>query len=139
VEDLRPLPRAAAPPDVARPVVRIPRASCSRTTRRCTVTATVADRRPSAGIARLEARLTSTYRSTCAQRARGRTTRVPCTRTTARPLRPKALGNLTYRVRTGRVRPGRHRVRLVAVDRAGHRSLPVGRTLSLPRAAAPRP
>jgi hypothetical protein len=60
--------------------------------RRCTLTATVADRRPSAGIARLEVRLTSTSRSTCSRRTGRRTRRVPCTRTTARPVRPTALG-----------------------------------------------
>ncbi len=136
---LLPAPRAAAAADRARPVVRVARASCSRRTRRCTLQVTVSDRRPSAGIARLEVRLTSTYRSTCARRAGGRTRRVPCTRTWARPLRPTALGNLTFRVRTPRVRHGRHRFRLVAVDQAGHRSLPVGRTLAFPRAAGARP
>jgi len=138
-EDLRPLPRPAAVADAARPVVRIVRGSCSRRTRRCTLTATVSDRRPSAGISRLEARLTSTYRSTCSRRTRGRTRRVPCTRTSARSVRPRALGNLTYRVQSPRVGHGRHRFRLVAVDRAGRRSLPVGRTLVLPPSPAARP
>lgn len=139
VEDLRPPARVAPPADVARPAVRVARASCSRTTRRCTLTVTVADPRPSAGVARLEVRLTSTYRSTCARRVRGRTRRVPCTRTAARSLRPTALGNLTFRVRTAPLRAGSHRFRLVAVDRAGRRSAPVSRTLSLPRRAVRRP
>jgi hypothetical protein len=139
VEDLRPLPPVPPAADVARPVVRIPRASCASRTRRCTLTVTVADARPSAGVARLEVRLTSTYRSTCARRSGGRTRRVPCTRTVARTLRPRALGNLTYRVDATRLRPGRHRFRVVAVDGAGNRSLPVGRSLSLSRPGVRRP
>jgi hypothetical protein len=99
---------------------------------------TVADRRPSAGVSRLEVRLTSTYRSACSRRSGGRTRRVACTRSVARTLRPRALGNLTYRVDAARLPYGRHRFRLVAVDKAGHRSLPVGRTLSLSRPSARR-
>jgi trypsin len=138
VADLRPVPPVPPATDVARPVVRVPRASCAARARRCTLTVTVADRRPSAGVSRLEVRLTSTYRSTCATRSRGRTRRVACTRSVARTLRPRALGNLTYRVDATRLRHGRHRFRLVAVDRAGHRSLPVARTLSLSRPAVRR-
>jgi hypothetical protein len=138
VADLRPVPPVPPATDVARPVVRVPRASCASRTRRCTLTVTVADRRPSAGVSRLEVHLTSTYRSTCTRRSRGRARRVACTRSVARPLRPRALGNLTYRVdATGlRLRPPPLPAR--GGGQGGHRSLPVGRTLSLSRPSVRR-
>jgi trypsin len=131
--DLRPVPPLAAAADVARPVVRVPRASCSSRTRRCTLTVTVSDRRPSAGIARLEARVTSSRRTTCLRRTGKTRRRVACIRTRVRTLRPKSLGNLTFRVDAANLPYGSHRFRLVAVDRAGRRSLAVGRTLTLAR------
>jgi secreted trypsin-like serine protease len=113
-------PPAAAttrPHDVLAPVARIVRASCRRS--RCTLTIKVADAGFSAGIARVEIRVVSTFRTSC--RKGGRTVR--CTQRRTRSLKAKRIGRRRYEVALRRLPVGRHVVTVIAVDRAGNRQV----------------
>ncbi len=115
----------AAPPrtDEARPTVRIVGRRC--TSARCTVRFTVQDPAPSSGIAGVSATIRWAARIRCVRA--GRTT--TCARPRTRMVRPALVGGRTWSVSTGRLAAGRTGLRVVARDRAGHRSAAARATL----------
>jgi hypothetical protein len=87
---------------VQRPRAVVTARRCARG--RCTVTVSVLDPSPSAGIAGVRGRLTSMV---------GRRTRT-------RALRVRRLARTLFRLRTPRLGRGRHILRVTATDRAGN-------------------
>jgi trypsin len=87
--------------DVASPRVGTVRASCSRRSRRCTLRFSVSDAEPSAGIAAVLATVKSR-------------------RGFSKSLRARAQDDGSFVLRTGRLKPGRYTVELIAIDRAGN-------------------
>jgi hypothetical protein len=121
-------PRPTPPADRTAPVARIAKVSCTRS--RCTLDARVTDAGFSSGVRRVEVKLVSKYRTSCARGKR----RVPCTRIRARALRAALLDAAGYRVRVTGLPAGRHTFTLRAVDVAGNRqAIPARRTVTTGR------
>jgi hypothetical protein len=108
--------RSAIPsPDAAAPKARVTKLRCARAI--CTLDVRVDDPAPSAGIKGVEARVTTTYRTTCAKRRKKRR----CTKSVGRRLKSTKAGPTTYRIVTPKLRKGTQTFRLVATDLSGHR------------------
>jgi hypothetical protein len=102
------------PRDAAAPRVTRARRTCRR--RRCVLTIRATDPLPSSGVTELRVTVRSTIRRSCRRRGR----RATCAGRVTRPLRARRNADGTFTVRTGRLRPGRHVVSLLAVDAAGN-------------------
>jgi hypothetical protein len=112
-----PLAKPAALVDRTAPTVKVLSADCVG--RRCSLRLRVSDRGFSAGIRSLKVTLTTTYATTC--KRRGHRSR-PCTRAVRHTLKARRAGRgTTWSVVAPRVRYGRQRFSIVALDRAGNR------------------
>jgi hypothetical protein len=112
-----PLATPAALVDRAAPTVKVLSAHCVG--RRCSLRLRVSDRGFSAGIRSLKVTLTTTYAATC--KRKGHRSR-PCTRSVRHTLKARRAGKgTTWSVVAPRVRYGRQRFSIVALDRAGNR------------------
>jgi trypsin len=119
-----PLP---APTDTVAPVATVARAACTRT--RCVLDLRVVDAGYSSGVRRVEATVTTTYRTRC---RRGRRS-VACTRRITRRVRATRVATGRYRLVTSGLRAGVHRVAVRALDAAGNRQIVAARrTLRTP-------
>lgn len=103
-------PSAGPAPDLTRPATRLLRRTCTR--RGCTVRFGVDDAGGRGGL-----RVAATLERVTGCRRRARGTRA-CR---ARLLRVRRTATGRYRVTTGRLRAGRHRMTLIAVDASGNR------------------
>jgi secreted trypsin-like serine protease len=122
-----PTPVPPKPPvqvDPAAPVARITSRRCKAN--RCTINVLVSDAGFSAGIAGVQAKVRSTYRTTCVRKHR----RVACTKSRTRRLAGKTLSATRFRITASRLPFGRNAFAIVATDRAGHiQALPTRVTL----------
>jgi trypsin len=99
--------------DVLAPIAQIASVRCTRTT--CRLQLKVADASPSAGLAAVQASVTTTYRTRCGKRKR------PCTRKVTQKLQARASGLHSYRIATPRLPRGKHLFTVTASDLAGNR------------------
>jgi hypothetical protein len=106
---------ATPDPDRLPPLARITSARCARTM--CVLYVAVSDPAPSGGVAGVVAKVTTSYRTTCRV---GRKRR-PCTRTETRAVKPVVTAPAAYRLTTPRLRAGRRRFTITAIDLAGNR------------------
>jgi hypothetical protein len=108
---------ASSPPDTVAPTTKVLMVRCARTV--CVLDLRVGDATPSAGIARLDAGVTTAYAATCGKVRHRRA----CTKRVTRTLKAvrTATTASTFRVTTPRLRKGTQTFRLTAVDAAGHR------------------
>ncbi len=111
-----PVPPVSTPaPDVAAPTSRVARRTCTRV--RCTVTVTVTDPLPTAGVSRVTGTLRWTTRRSCRRGGR----RTTCAASHRRTLRASLVGGSTWALRTPRLAKGvRYRLTITARDRAGN-------------------
>src|SRR4051794_2193357 len=113
-----PAPEPPAPPsDTAAPVARVLTLRCAKGV--CVLTVRVDDPAPSNGVAGVDARVQTVYRSTC--RAKGAHKARRCTKTVLRRLRAVRTAINTYKITTPRLRRGTQRFTLYGVDVRGHR------------------
>jgi len=113
-----PAPPPALPPapvDAVAPTARVAKLRCARAV--CTLDVRVDDPAPSSGVKALDARVTTTYRTTCVRNHRRRA----CTKSVEHRLRTVVTGLTTFRVVTPRLRKGTQTFRLVATDARGNR------------------
>jgi secreted trypsin-like serine protease len=111
----QPTAPVGAAPDLVAPSAKVS-ARCSRTM--CVLDVTVDDPTPSSGVAGVEARVSTAYRTTC---GKGRKRR-RCTKTVGRTLKGIVpVSRSRYRVKTPRLPKGTHTFTIVALDVAGHR------------------
>jgi hypothetical protein len=112
-----PTPNAAAlpSPDTAAPTARVAKLSCARSI--CTLDVRVKDPAPSAGVKGVDARVTTSYRTTCVMHGKRRR----CTKSVEHRLTTIATGAGSYRIVTPKLRKGIQTFRLVASDLSGHR------------------
>jgi hypothetical protein len=112
-----PTPAVAAlpSPDTAAPTARVAKLSCARSI--CTLDVRVEDPAPSAGVKGVDARVTTSYRTTCVKHHKRRR----CTKSIEHRLKTIATGAGSYRIVTPKLRKGTQTFRLVASDLSGHR------------------
>jgi V8-like Glu-specific endopeptidase len=108
-------PPVPAPGDTSAPRTRLVRIHCVRGI--CVLDLRASDPLPSAGIKGLQASVTTSYKSTCVVKKH----RKPCTKTVVKHLTAKAVGGLSYKITTPRLRAGKQAFKVYAVDLAGHR------------------
>jgi hypothetical protein len=109
-----PTAQAAQPTqDLLAPTAQIASVHCTRTT--CLLQLRVADAAPSAGLAAVQATVTTTYRTRCGKRKR------PCTRKVTQKLQARPTGLHSYRIATPKLPRGKHVFAVVASDLAGNR------------------
>ena len=116
-------PPVQLPRDLIAPKSRFTRRSCSRRTRRCSLTITATD---SGGPAR-KATLTFRRITGCKKVKRG----AACRKT--RKLKVRSRGKGVFTARTPRLKPARYRFTVVATDTSGNRSKRVSTVLTVRR------
>jgi hypothetical protein len=101
--------------DTSQPTLAVARRSCS-TRGRCVVNVLVTDASPSAGIARVAARLRWRTVVKCHTRKSGR-----CTKMKTKTLRAKAIGGGHFVVTATRLKAGAYTLLMTAYDKAGNK------------------
>lgn len=101
------------------PVVKLKSAACSRTT--CVVYLLVSDPAPSSGVVRAEGTVANRYTAWCTTKVKHKTKRRRCTKTETRTLKAAVAAPGVYRLTTPKLKKGKRRFTLTAVDMAGNR------------------